>query len=353
MQTVSQKESSLRFDWMFGQRADLLFFFLPVVLALAIFYGLEQAHALSLAVAIVVLEQAFGLGAFHQGATWFHFFDKVNRSQYLGDFRKFSVYMGIPMLLFAGTVVSDLFFPAFTFFLYICWSLNHAVQQNIGVLLLYHNGRAGEAVVPRPIEAWSQRWAAIFFSLLYADRVLLKHSLTEPFWYVLIAGSGLIALGAGVAYCLELAKQVKQEKHVNVPAFAFWLLCMVYLLPFAFLGKNYGDAILIPLVVHWCQYIGINWILAERKYSGELTRNLPISKPMLLMTVVGIALIAVSMSLGLTASFTEEDNMVKRLCVGIVLGLGMMHYYMDGYIWKFRDQFPRETMLPYLVRKKS
>ncbi len=33
------------------------------------------------------------------------------------------------------------------------------------------------------------------------------------------------------------------------------------------------------------------------------------------------------------------------------LGLGMVHYLLDGFIWKFREPFNRQAMLPYLVQR--
>ncbi len=352
MQAIPQKVQSIRFDWMFSPWRDLLYFFLPVPLAFLMFAGAQAFETTNALLFALIAQEVIGLGAFHQGATWYHFLDKRNRDHYFVGMKGLVNFVLAPLALFLGTVAGEALLPAFTFFIYVCWSLNHAVQQNIGILLLYQNSKGNEARASRDIQVASQRWLALCFTLMYFRRLLLVDTpLSEPVW-VPIAICGIAGVGYCIAFFASIGKQLAEGKYLNLPAFVFWLLCVTYLIPFAFLGKNYNDALMIPLVVHWCQYIGINYVVAQRKYqeTGEL-ENLPFKKPVLLYAVSGFTVVAVLLLLNYFQTAEGDESMPGRLLKGVILGLGMVHYYLDGFIWRFREKFPREAMLPYLVRR--
>lgn len=308
---------------------------------------------LNLAVLALILQQGIILGPFHQGATWFHFLDKKNREQYLGipENRRHFIYY--PALLFLLTIAGQFVSPEATALIYILWSLNHAVQQNIGILLLYHNPKAGEAVVDRKVELFSQRSAAIFFSLLFCDRVFFNHSFKEPFWYLAIALFGLVALFSAGEYCWSLFKMIKQGKSLNVPAFCFWLMSVFYLVPFALLGKDYFEALFIPLILHWMQYVGLNYYLVGEKYKEERLSLLPSAKPIPLFLCSSMFFVILLTGLVLVGNAVGDDLIVRKVLVGVTLGLGMVHYYLDGRIWRFREAYARENILPFLVGKRN
>lgn len=351
MQAIPQNVQSIRFDWMFSPWKDLLYFFLPVPLAFLMFAGAQAFELTNALLFALIAQEVLGLGAFHQGATWFHFLDKSNRDYYLVGWKGKLTFILTPLLLFCATVAGAVYWAPLTFFVYVCWSLNHAVQQNIGILLLYQNSKTEEARIPRDIQVWSQRLMALSFALVFFRRmVLLGTPMSELIWVPIVI-SAVFGLAYCVAYVVKLASQLADGRYVNLPGFLFWLVCITYLLPFGFFGKNYDDALLIPLVVHWCQYIGINYIVAQRKYSGEHTENLPLKRPVLLYLISGICLILLVSLLSFLQKAQGAEELCGKVLKGAILGLGMVHYYLDGFIWRFRDKFPREAMLPYLVRR--
>ena len=337
---------------MFNPWQDLLFFFLPVPIAFLMFACAQAFEATNALLFALIAQEVLGLSSFHQGATWFHFLDKSNREHYFVGLKGFVNFLLLPLALFLATVFGEVYAPAFTFFIYVCWSLNHAVQQNIGVLLLYQNGKSEEARIPRDIQVWSQRLMSLCFALMFFRRILLPGTpLSDPFW-IPIGICALAGIGYCIAYIVKLCGQLSSGKYLNVPSFMFWLVCVSYLIPFAFLGKNYDDALMIPLIVHWCQYIGINYIVAQRKYeNGERVENLPMQKPVMLYAVSGFTLVAFVAILTYLQKEQGESTLPGQLLKGALLGFGMVHYYLDGFIWRFRDKFPREAMLPYLVRR--
>ncbi len=354
MQAVPQKVQNIRFDWMFSPWQDLLYFFLPVPFTLMLYLGAQQFEATNALLYTIIVFEIVGFGAFHQGATWFHFLDKENRKHYFVGKKGILDFVVQPLFLFVATVVGEITVPALTFFIYICWSLNHAIQQNIGIMLLYQNSKTNEAKIPRAIQSWSQRLVGLSMALVFFRKQLLTGTpLFEPMM-VPIAITAIAGIAYSAAYIWSLGKELAAGKHLNAPSFLFWLLCVTYLVPFAFLGKNYDDALMIPLMVHWCQYIGINFVVAKRKYQGEeRIENIPLKKPILLYIISGFSLVFFILTLTYFQKLQGDTNLSGQLLKGIVLGFGMVHYYLDGFIWRFRDKFPREAMLPYLVRPNA
>lgn len=350
MQTITQKAKNVRLDWMFDPYQDLLYFFLPVPLAILMFAAAVSSGSTHALLYSIISVELIGLGSFHQGATWFHFLDKNNRSHYLKGPRGKVNFILVPVLILLLMITGEIFIPALTFLIYMCWTLNHAVQQNIGVLLLYQNGKSENARVPREIQIWSQRLIGLSCALFFFRKFLAGDSPLSD-WMWLPIGASFVA---GIWYCglfiKNLSAQISEGKSFNLPEFAFWILSVTYLLPFAFLGNKYEDALLIPLVVHWCQYIGINYVLTSRKYEGESAGDLPSKHPIRLYVISGLALVLFFEAMNAFYK-CHSDGLLGQVLTGFILGTGMVHYYLDGIIWRFRDKFPREAILPYLIRQ--
>jgi hypothetical protein len=41
-------------------------------------------------------------------------------------------------------------------------------------------------------------------------------------------------------------------------------------------------------------------------------------------------------------------QLVQDIARGAMLGLALCHFFLDAFIWRFRDQFQRQNILPYL-----
>ena len=194
---------------------------------------------------------------------------------------------------------------------------------------------------------------ALCFALIFFRRILLVGTPIYDMFLVVIGVSALLGAAYCIAYFVKLASELQNGKHMNVPGFAFWLVCVSYLIPFAFLGNDYQTALMVPLIVHWCQYIGLNYVVVQRKYGPERIDDLPMKRPLVLYSLVGFTLVFIVAAMYGVGKIFEQNDLLSNLFKGTVLGLGMVHYYLDGFIWKFRDKFPREAMLPYLVRPKG
>jgi hypothetical protein len=337
-------------NWLFSQWYDLAFFFLPIPVAAGIFLLLQSSAVTSSQFLFIALGSAFGAEQFHLGITAVYYLDKKNRDHYLGDRNRMLIFFLVPPLIFALTLIGQLLSVSMVFFIYMCWSIQHLVQQNMGILLLYHNHNRDEAIVNRKLEQMSQYAASVFFTLVFFRRVFL-HDFNWLALDVVLGLSLLVMLIYCGGYLYELSRQVKEGKTFNIPAFFFWALAVCSLSPLAFLGHDFVSGFFIPVMVHWFQYIGLNYRIFDRKYSSEQTGNLQdlISPhPKLLFFVVPAVLVVSLMAIINYTQTFAPSSVVNHLLKGLVFSTAMTHYFLDAFLYRFRDSFQRETILKYL-----
>lgn len=354
MQSINQqtglRASILTFPWMFGRKIDLLFFFFPIVIGTLCFLMTQNSAVAASALWLFLALDAFGAGPFHFGPTWFAYFDKKNLEYWKSNRSKQLIFfLGPPLLIVLTTwgYVNKSTSP-FVMLILTLWAVQHLVQQNIGILLLYHNQNAGEAIVNRQLEMRSQHWPAILFALIFLHRIYFNNS-TDPGWLIFLALASVVALSPVALYLNEMRKQIRDGANLNVPAFGFWLISILCMVPFAFLGKNFGEAWVIPVTLHWFQYIGLNYALVKSKYSVNRS-DLPQVPPLLLFfaTCTMFFLIALFIFQVAGTIYGAKSNM-SEILMGVWLGLTSCHYFLDAFLWRFREAHARQSILPHLM----
>ncbi len=341
--------SSIKFNWLFNKRTDLLFFYSSIFLGVLCYCLLQNTQVSNSLLSMVLISNAFGAGPFHFGATWFPYFDRQNFQHFWQDPLKRKVFFWAPPAILAISIGAFFICVPLITFIWLVWTIQHIVQQNVGILLLYHRYQEGEAMVDRGIEVRSQQLSAVFFSLMFFHRIMMN-GLLSPLMNIL----ELIALIAAVLairlYIVSLCKQLQSGCSLNLSAFSFWLFSVFCMAPAAFIGKDYAQAFIIPLTVHWFQYLAINYVLVNRKYSHQsnLSQNLPVSHPLLLfLAVCGITL-AVVFIVTVISHQCSPGTIMYNLFGGFVMAIGLIHYFLDAFLWRFRDPFLRQTVLPFL-----
>jgi hypothetical protein len=104
------------------------------------------------------------------------------------------------------------------------------------------------------------------------------------------------------------------------------------------------------LIGHFLQYLGMVWLLNRRKYSmadgsqrQKLLSSVSRSTPTLLLSLasVGLLFYLVLRStawLGIPITYSILWN-----------SLALVHFYVDGLVWGFKDPFVRKSLGPYLT----
>lgn len=358
---------------MFGLEHDLFFFFLSALLGLGVFAITQSTLSAKSLILAALIPTAFGLGPFHQGPTWFMYFDSKNREYYGSTQKQRWIYFFAPPLIVLASVLSFVYFKPLVLAVWFVWSIQHLVQQNVGILLLYHNHRENEAIVERKHEVLTLQVPAVLFTLLFVRRVLMNNQSNIWFDSLLLALAGYTVFLL-IGYLIRLRKGMSEGKTLNMPAMGFWALSVVSLSPMAVLGRDFGEAAIAPLTWHWFQYIGLNWKLMRKKYVANdsletdknssaattttaatedkrlesCSANLPGSSPLALFLIVCFSLVVINIGLSVWSRVPGLNDHFKDALLGLLIGLVNAHYFVDAFVWRFREPFQRTTILPYL-----
>lgn len=326
----------------------------------------------SSALLALLIPTSFGLGPFHQGPTWLSYFDAKNREWFGSHVKKRMIFFAGPPLILLCSIVGMFLCKWLIIAIWLLWSIQHLVQQNVGILLLYHNHNRGEAVVDREIEIRSLHIATVFFTLVMIRRLYFEHNPSIVLDGIVII-SGLATLSFMAIYIAQLTAKIKAGAYLNMPALIFWLLSILCMLPMGLLGKNFAIAFLAPVTWHWFQYIGLNFRLVKNKYTGALENAsdekkanlsaLPIARPLLLFFGVCLGIAAVNLFLMSQSTVpsgssydvgqTTGQSQYINLFLGMTIGLALCHFFLDAFIWRFREAYPRQAILPYLKSKQQ
>jgi len=343
--SVQKAEVKFKFAWMFGRTNDILFYFAPIVLALAVYYALES-NLVAAGLMTVIAANGLGLNQLHLGPSWYFYFDKNNQEHWLSDKKRAFMFYVVPIIILLVCTVMGVYQPGLLFLLTTLWGMQHFIQQNFGILALYHNHNCGEAVVSRELQQRSLWASSLFFCSFYFERLMLKGQHATAF-LIVVSVLALAAIFYCGLYLRSLRQQVKDGAALNVPALLFWFVSVIYFSPFAFAKYNEMTAFLIPGVMHWSQYMFLNYMLAKYKYEGERAKLMPLH-PLLLFALLAAFLFVFSFFL---YSVKLSGHYVQPL-VGFLFGLSNVHYFQDAFLWRFREEFQRQSILPYIKRAR-
>lgn len=350
---VWHKKSNLKFPWLLGYENDLLYLLGPNLIAFAFyFYAFFNPAFMDAAAPLITFTYAGNV--IHQAATWFHYLDRRNRGYYTNTARQRFKFIFAPILIVALSILGGFLYAPIVALIYILWSMPHFVQQNAGILLLYHDAKSGEAIVDRKLEVKTQQLSGLFFILLAWYRLMLIQTPAASISLVVIAVVFLLLTVSCTAYTWALFSQVRKGASLNLPALLFWFISITFFIPFGYIGSNdFAVSFMIPSLLHWWQYIGLNFVMLKRKYDPEQATNLVWSKPVPLFVGFAALILLIQFGSYLFLHFQFPQKEYAKVWNSAFLGLGMVHYLLDGFIWKFREPFNRQSMLPYLVHKAT
>ncbi len=338
---ISSKQVNVQCNWLFSAKLDILFFFAPLFLAIVLLKLSQTAFLFSALSLFLLAEVLPAAGVSHLAASWSHYLDSENRNHYFGHWVKRLTFVVIPLSLIGLTALAFfLKLDPLIGLIYLVWTMQHLTQQNIGILLLYHN--PGEATLLRSMLARSLRIPAVAMGVLYIIRM------SEPNIpnLALIFGGGFICLASSIYYGLHIFQEARRGAPINLPAFLFWLSSTWFFLPIIILNGSHYECFMLPLFAHWCQYLGLNSILFSRKYKSAKTDGV-LKSPHLRKVLLFVAIF--------TAIFISLDHLcipiaspLRSALAGLLLGLTFAHYFVDAFMWKFREPFQRKAILAFL-----
>jgi hypothetical protein len=323
--------------WIESPAFDLAFFILSPLAGLALLLGSPEDGNTLLALAAATL-----IGGPHYLATYsFYFWDDTAAYHR----RRWVAYFVVPILIvLAVGIVAWYQIPVVIIVVIYFWNAYHVARQSCGIQSIYRH-RAG-AFNPRLKTTTNA--AIISTNLAMAVAHLdwypaLYAFLSKPFPYL----PDLLSYGALVAAVIALARLGVSmvRRHRQGPAFstaelAFLATSLLLFHPYLWV-HDANLATLGMLLGHFIQYLGIVWLLNRRKLAdgtGSLGQR-AVSRlwrdPWLLIP----ALIA-----GGALFMVLQINLMA-----VTIALVLLHFYLDGLFWAFKQPEVRRAISPYLM----
>jgi hypothetical protein len=276
-------------------------------------------------------------------------------SFYLGDenlahyrTRRLAFFVG-PVLIFITVMALRLtkIDAAVQSALYV-WNVFHVSMQSAGILSLYrrlNGGLFSESRFARASILGVNGSLAFFhidrFPPIYQN-LLRMHF---PVWAICAAFLSVAVVGL-VFYMKSL---VRREKRIRAPELAFLVSSLLLFHPYLWV-RDLNLATFGMLMGHFLQYLGIVWLLNRRKYSTvegsghqRLLSSISTKTPLLLLVLV---------SVGAVFYLAQKSSSWLGVPISYVIlwnSLALVHFYLDGLIWAFKDPFVRKSIGPYLT----
>ncbi len=338
-------------QWVISPKFDTIFFLAPMLLGLLYFVSLMLApgHALLITAFVwVVFAQT------HFGSTWFIFFDKKNLAYYC---QHPFIYFVMPVIIFIAVLALGAVNQTLLIILVAIASLYHVTKQNLGIMQLYRMRNKEYDLPTRRVEngtifAWSLLFGA-FGALQLPNFQAQFGTLLGLTWYGLAALLTLSAIGT-----LWIVVQYVRRGANSIPKTIFLITSILMYSPYLYASVVLVDiyqmeiATLTSLIAHYMQYIGIVWLINVNKYGKEtehakrnpLLHAIASHYPAILLAILGYGAVMAGLRWGVPQQYPVLLNVVPN----IVVGLMVIHFYIDSFIWRFRNPFIRETVLPFI-----
>jgi hypothetical protein len=264
----------------------------------------------------------------HFGATWTIFFYKKNYNFFKEN--KHIFYTG-SVLIILFSILGFFLFQNIFFLIFFAFNLFHVTRQSLGVCKIYNNNNKNINF---------QKNLIYFFNLIFFLIGIFR------FYIPLIDEEKAFILSITIAfsliifslYELIIYKSVKNTLTTLTGATIFFPICFV---------SNPIHAILLGVTMHYSQYI----MVTAKVYFGR--KNLlnflkkenviNIFKTRFFITILFYGIIMAIFS----ASGKADISLIKNLILIPIIGQ-MLHFYLDGFLWKFSESHNRDATLKHL-----
>jgi hypothetical protein len=323
--------------WIESPAFDLSFFILSPLAGLALLLAcLDNGNT------ILTLAAATLIGGPHYLATYsFYFYDDTAAYQR----QRWVAYFVVPILIvIAVGAIAWFQIPVVIIVVIYFWNAYHVARQSCGIQSIYRH-RAG-AFDPRLKTVTNSAIisTSLAMALVHLDWYPALHAfLSKPSPYLPDA----LSYGALVAAVVSLVRLgiSMLQRHRRGPAFsvaelAFLATSLLLFHPYLWV-RDSNLATLGMLLGHFIQYLGIVWLLNSRKLAGgggslgqralsRLWRDPWVLVPAL---IAGGALFMV----------------LQINLMALTIALVLLHFYLDGLFWAFKQPEVRRAMAPYLM----
>jgi hypothetical protein len=331
--------------WIHSPLFDVFLLIAAPLATLPIFVGIY------LRIPILAIGGVLGLAFVHYASTLSFFFWNENKEYYRSRLLAFA---GGPILLaVAYWMMIGFEVPYIVQVVLFVWNTWHVSRQNCGILSLYRS-RAGVSDQAQKNAANNAIIAVSFFLAFW--NINTHEEMMGFFGWFSKDLAWVIKIPLGIIAAFYMGRLgvalYRRETTVGLPEGLFLAASLGFFYPYLFI-KDSGYATMAMLLPHYVQYLTLVWLLHRRKFGGagegaplpllKMSGNLHILVPACLAFAAFIYLLR-----DVTVSAGHEPYFEM-----MYLFVAFQHFYFDGLIWSFRQPHVRQTMLPFLVRRRE
>jgi hypothetical protein len=265
----------------------------------------------------------------HFGATWPLFFDKINKEYFSNE--KIIFYFGTAIIAVTSLIGFFLYKNLFLL-IFFAFNIYHVTRQSVGIAKLYNTNIK---------EFFFQKNCLYCFNLLFFIIGYLRfyNNVIDP-----SHKSTLIIFIISIILIFIMIEFIKYKSFLN--SLTTFTGIMIFF-PISFVD-NPVHAILMGVTMHYSQYIFITTkVNFGRKNLLYILKNLEFFKFLKSNFFITIFLYSLLMGIFSLSPKIVNIDTLKNLIVIPIVGQ-MLHFYLDGFIWKFSEPHNREATLKYL-----
>ena len=355
---ISEKSSAGNFVVNFWY--DSVFFIFPFWFSVLYYLALhlfQQFEGLLFLLTYICLAET------HFASTWFMFFDSKLRIYFS---KRWIIFYLVPALIMIYSILSVSIIPIGPLIgMAMIFSAIHVTGQSFGFVNLYRNlsnvtNKNRRQFDRNLIYAGAAFFLGIGFYRLFLNNEFFKLTIS-PFPIELFSVVRFLALfwivGSGMVAIFSLKAIIRDEKRNPEASVWYWIVLLysaALYSPYCFVTRP-EHAVAMGVGIHFIQYLGITWHLNKNKskrgneiISAEPIYNWIFSAP--LNFIVVVLLYAFLMALIRQGELTNFNLELNNRLYALVIGLQMVHYHVDSFIWRFSVPEVRNQIVPYLKK---
>ena len=228
------------------------------------------------------------------------------------------------------------------------WNTYHVSRQSVGILSVYRHRGGGDNRQEKGPALWMLVGSAVGLFTIALERQPVMRKIAAPVlpFLVNVVGPLLLIVAAFAAFRLI---RLMRARSAGAAEWVFLASSLLLFVPYL-LVHDFTLATSALLAGHYVQYLGLLWLLNRRKYAaakGPLSQRIlaVISRNRAVLASVLIGLVAVPFALDRYVHHRNWNAFHTVWLNGVVL----LHFYLDGVFWAFKDPYTRRSLGPYLV----
>src|SRR6266566_9431362 len=156
----------------------------------------------------------------------------------------------------------------------------------------------------------------------------------------------VLTVAVTLVYVFHTSQAIRDRRWPNPLKFVFIAVTFVYLKYTASVVERPFMGLVMFESWHDIQYLAIVWLFNVNRArkspeAGPFIRFLFRPRAILVLAYVGVCLAFGSLT---HAWSLFEDKTVVRIAISLVTATGLLHYYLDGFIWKIRETETRQAL---------